>query len=139
MTALWWSLLTACIWGIVPLFEKMGLGTNQPTVGVFARSIGIVVGFVVFGLLWSPWKALGALSVRSFTLLALGGFLASFVGQMAFYQALRTGPISQVTPVAGAYPLVAALLGWFVLREPITPSRLCGVLFIIAGVLLLRR
>ena len=68
-----------------------------------------------------------------------GGFLASFVGQFAFYHALRSGAISQVTPVAGAYPLVAALLGWWVLREQFTLPRLLGVVCIVAGVFLLRR
>ena len=139
MTAVWWSLVTALIWGVVPLLEKLGLVHSQPTVGVFARSVGVLVGVVIFGLWWSPWKALGNLSARSFALLALGGFLASFVGQMAFYQALKSGTVSQVTPVAGAYPLVAALLGWVVLREPMTPGRLSGVALIILGVLLLRR
>jgi transporter family protein len=72
-------------------------------------------------------------------LLAGGGLLASFVGQMAFYQALKTGSLSQITPVAGAYPLVAALLGWIVLREPLTLTRVLGVLCVFAGVVLLRK
>jgi len=65
--------------------------------------------------------------------------LASFVGQLAFYQALKVGAISQLTPVAGAYPLVAALLGWWVLREPITLTRAMGVVCVVIGVALLRK
>ncbi|MBI3011887.1 MAG: EamA family transporter [Candidatus Omnitrophica bacterium] len=61
------------------------------------------------------------------------------MGQFAFYHALKSGAISQVTPVAGAYPLVAALLGWWVLREPLTMSRLLGVVFIVTGIFLLRK
>ena len=139
MSAFLWAVLTACIWGVVPLMEKLGLERTDPTVGVFARSLGIVLGVVLFGCWWAPWKAVFNLSVRSFVLLALGGFLASFVGQLAFYHALRAGHISQVTPVAGAYPLIAALLGWCVLREPLTATRLLGVGCVVAGTLLLRR
>lgn len=139
MSAFWWALATAMIWGMVPLLEKMGLSQSGPVTGVFARSIGVTVGAVLCGLIWKPWQAVFALSARSFLLLAVGGFLASFVGQMMFYQALKVGRVSQVTPVAGAYPLVAALLGWWVLREPLSATRLLGVLFVVAGVLLLRR
>jgi len=139
MSAFWWAVLTACIWGVVPLLEKRGLALSDPTVGVFARSVGVMVGVAMFGLWWSPWKAMARLSVQSFALLALGGFLASFVGQLVFYHALKIGHVSQVTPVSGAYPLVAAILAWIVFREPITTARVLGIALIILGVLLLRR
>lgn len=139
MSAFWWAVLTASIWGVVPLIEKTGLGRGDPAIGVFARSLGVVVGVVVIGIWWSPWKALASLGVRAFALLALGGVLASVLGQLAFYHALKAGHVSQVTPVAGAYPLVAAVLSWLILREPITMTRVLGVALVVFGVLLLRR
>ena len=139
MTAFLWALVTAGIWGIVPLMEKVGLGTGSPTAGVVARSFGIVIGLIVYSLVASPWAAVRALGWPSIVLLAAGGLLASFVGQLAFYQALKTGAVSQITPVAGTYPLVAAVLGWWLLREPITPSRIAGVVCVVVGIVLLRR
>ena len=139
MSAFLWALLTACIWGVVPLMEKVGLGSAPPAAGVVVRSAGVVVGLVVATWLWSPWAAVRAMPWTSVVLLALGGLLASFVGQMAFYHALKSGALSQVTPVAGTYPLVAALLGWWVLREPLTLPRLLGVAFVVLGVVLLRK
>jgi len=139
MSAFLWALLTAGIWGLVPLMEKLGLGAVPPTAGVAVRSVGVVAGLVLFGWMLAPWSVLRTLPWSSMLLLAGGGFLASFVGQLAFYQALKSGTVSQMTPVAGAYPLVAALLGWWVLREPLTVPRLLGVLCVIAGVWLLRK
>ena len=139
MSAFLWAVLTACIWGVVPLMEKIGLGDASPTAGVIVRSFGVVGGLLLFGWIWSPWSACRTLSWSSILLLAGGGFLASFIGQLAFYHALRSGAVSQVTPVAGAYPLIAALLGWWVLREPLTVSRLMGVVCVVIGALLLRR
>ena len=139
MDAFWWALTAACIWGTVPLMEKAGLaGGTSPIVGVLARSLGIVAGLVVYTCVGAPWAAVRTLSWSSFLLLAGGGVLASFVGQMAFYQALKSGALSQVTPVAGTYPLVAALLGWIVLREPMTTPRLIGLALVVSGVWLLR-
>ena len=139
MTAFVWALVTACIWGVVPLMEKVGLGSASPAAGVIVRSVGVVIGLLVFSWVWSPWASLRAMGWSSILLLAGGGLLASFIGQLAFYHALKSGAISQVTPVAGAYPLVAALLGWLVLREPLTLSRVLGVVCIVAGALLLRK
>lgn len=139
MSAFLWAVFTACIWGIVPLMEKTGLGGSPPAVGVVVRSFGVVIGLIVFGWVLSPWSVLRTVSWRSVCLLAGGGFLASFLGQLAFYQALKMGELSQVTPVAGAYPLVAALLGWLVLREPMTLMRVVGLVLVISGVWLLRR
>ena len=138
MSAFLWAVVTALIWGVVPLLEKLGLRAATPMVGVLVRSLGVLVGFLCWGLLVSPWSAIRALPWSSVLLLAGGGFLASFLGQMAFYHALKSGAVSQVTPVAGAYPLIAALLGWWLLREPLTTTRILGVLLIILGVVLLR-
>ncbi len=139
MTAFGWALVSACVWGMVPMIEKAGLAQNSPNAAVVVRSLGVVIGLIAFSVVQSPWAALQGMRGRSALLLALAGFLASFVGQLMFYRALRVGEVSQVTPVAGAYPLVAAVLGWLLLRESFTPARLLGVAFIVAGVALLRR
>lgn len=132
-------MLTACIWGIVPLIEKLGLAQAGPVPGVFARSLGVMVGATLCALVVSPWQALAALPARSIFLLGLGGFLASFVGQLAFYHALKVGSVSQVAPLSGTYPLVAAILAWVLLREPMTLTRVLGVCLIVFGAILLRR
>jgi transporter family protein len=134
-----WALIAAVIWGTVPLLEKVGLGGGNAFVAVFARTAGLLLGALLCALWWSPWQALGNLPLRSFLLLGAGGFLASFVGQLAFYQALKQGHVSLVTPLAGTYPLVALILSWLVLREPITTGRATGALLIVLGAILLRR
>ena len=139
MNAFLWAVVTACIWGVVPLIEKVGLAQNDPVIGLFARSCGVVLGMAVFGLAWSPWQALSQMPPASMALLALGGFLASFIGQLAFYQALKQGQLTQIVPVAGTYPLVAAVLGWLFLRESLTLSRVIGVALVVSGMWFLRR
>ena len=139
MSAFGWAVITAVVWGIVPLMEKAGLGAADPVAGVVVRSLGVVGGLVLFSVVKTPWDALRGLSGSSILLLVGGGLLASFIGQMAFYHALKAGALSQVTPVAGTYPLVAACLGWILLREPLTVARVAGVLLVVSGVALLRR
>ena len=139
MNAFLWALVTAGIWGIVPVMEKTGLASPvPPAVGVMIRSVGVALGLLVLSVAVPPWQALRSVGWPTALLLAGGGLLASVVGQLAFYHALKHGALNQVTPVAGAYPLVAALLGWTLLREPLTAPRVLGVVCVVAGVMLLR-
>jgi len=64
----------------------------------------------------------------------LGGFLASIVAQMFFYQGLKIGQVSKMVPLSGTYPLVAFLLGAVIFRESITPLKVLGVSLISLGV-----
>ena len=41
------ALITAGIWGIVPILEKTGLQTSHPLAGLFYRCIGVMLGFVI--------------------------------------------------------------------------------------------
>lgn len=138
MTAFLYALLTGVIWGIVPILEKLGLVHAPPFAGLMIRSLGVLAGVVLFSWIITPWAALKVVGPRAAGLLALGGFLASFVGQMTFYRAVKMGEVSRIVPVAGIYPLVAFLLGVLLLGESLTLQKSCGVLLVLAGVLLLR-
>ncbi|NQV04490.1 MAG: EamA family transporter, partial [Candidatus Omnitrophica bacterium] len=71
-------------------------------------------------------------------LLVLGGFMASILGQIFFYNALKAGEASKVVPIAGIYPLVAFFLGVIFLGECFTIVKVCGVIFVVLGLFLLR-
>lgn len=140
MNAFLWALLTAVIWGIAPILEKIGLhGRIDPTHGVIIRNLGVVLGLLLWFLFkMPPSQVLVGVETHTIFFLALGGFLASFVGQMAFYQSLKTGEVSRVVPVAGAYPLIAFLLSLMILGERLTLSKAIGVILIVLGTSLLK-
>lgn len=132
-------LVAVVLWGVTPVLEKTALGSVDPLTGVLIRSA--VTSAVVATLLATSGrlKALGALDLRGVALLAASGVLASLVGQWAYFRALQVGRASQVVPLCATYPLVAALLGILVLKERVTPERLIGILFVIAGIWLIKR
>jgi len=39
MTAFLWAIITACIWGVVPIFEKTGLTRATAFAGLFYRCV----------------------------------------------------------------------------------------------------
>ena|SRR3989338_3127348 len=134
-----WSLLTALTWGCVPLLEKLGLLRIDPVVGIFYRCMGVVFGIV--GLIIWKGRAIKSSLIdppEGLWFLVLGGFLASVVGQIFFYHALKTGEASKVVPLAASYPLVSFILGIIFIGEQLTLTKAFGLGFILAGVFLLR-
>jgi bacterial/archaeal transporter family protein len=139
MKTFYWAILTALVWGFVPIIEKIGLNKIDPLVGLFYRSLGILLGIgilVVFKT--SAIKASIASCPQGWLYLMTGGFLASFVGQILFYHALKSGEASKVVAIAASYPLLSFVLGVLILGEKITVAKACGVLSILVGVFFLK-
>jgi len=136
-----WAILTALVWGVVPILEKLGLSSNINLLsGLFIRCLGVIIGALIlivfrFRLLKLD---LSNVSLSTVILLFLGGFLASFVGQLFFYKALKFGQASKVVPLAATYPLISFLLALIFLGEKITVAKILGVCCVILGVVLLK-
>jgi len=63
--------------------------------------------------------------------------LVSLVAIICFYKALKIGPSSVVLPLTNLYVVLPVIFGFVVLKEPVTPVRIIGiVLAILAAVLL---
>ena len=129
-----WAMAAACVWGVVPLIEKLGLTKVAPLTGLFYRCLGVLFGFILLGVFAIRPKDLKVVPLKSIALLVLGGFLASIVAQICFYHSLNSGEISKVVPIAGSFPLIAFVLGVFVLGESLTFVKTTGVILIISGI-----
>lgn len=138
MNAFTWALLAAVCWGMAPLLEKIGLKQVAPLAGLFYRSIGVLIGLVVLCLFLVKPQQIKAVDGRSALLLIGGGLLASFLGQICFYNSLKLGEVSRMVPVSGSYPLLAFLLGVLLLGEALTPLKAAGALLIVGGLWLLK-
>ena len=139
MNAFIWAVLCAVVWGIVPLVEKLGLVKIDPMVGLFYRCLGVIVGIVLlFAFKYTAIKQSFGQLHNGMLFLILGGFMASVIGQVCFYNALKTGEMSKVVPIAATYPLVAFALGVLFLGEKVTWAKTGGIFFVLLGVLLLK-
>ncbi|MFH1412272.1 MAG: EamA family transporter [Candidatus Omnitrophota bacterium] len=122
MEAFWWALGTACIWGVVPIMEKIGLTKIEPMVALFYRSLGVLIGLVFLGTVVLKPAQIKAVDVRTVMILISAGFLASFAAQIVFYHGLKIGEVSKVVPIAGSYYLISFILSLLLLRETFTHS-----------------
>ncbi len=139
MKAFIFALMTAFVWGIVPIIEKVGVSRIQPLAGLLLRSCGVITGLLMLAVFNnSALRVALKADPKTIALLALGGFMASIIGQMFFYNALKLGEASKVVPIAGIYPLVSFILGLIFLGETFTPAKAGGVIFVVIGLFLLR-
>ncbi len=132
-----WAVVTALIWGVVPLLEKVGLTKIPPMIGLFYRCFGVVLGFMMLGFILKTQQVKVA-DVRGALFLVLGGFLASFLAQICFYHSLQLGEMSRVVPISASYPLIAFILGVVVLGEPLSFLKVLGAVLVVAGICVLK-
>ena len=91
--------------------------------GVFFALIALLVREPLPTPTTEAWLAWGYL--------VLFGSILAFT---AFVSAIQMLPTSLVTTYAYVNPVIAVLLGWLILREPVTPWTIFGGLFVLVGV-----
>lgn len=138
MTAVSWALFAALFWGLAPIIEKTGLKGAPPLAGLFYRCVGVLIGMVLLAAFLVKPQEIRSVGVRSALFLIAGGFMASILGQICFYSGLKTGEVSRVVPISGAYPVIAFCLGVLLLGEGFTLLKAAGVACVVLGVCLLR-
>jgi transporter family protein len=139
MKPFYFAILAAIVWGVAPIVEKMGLKNIEPLSGVMVRSSGIIIGAVILAIFNnSALKTAMKADPKTILFLFLGGIIASILGQIFFYNALKQGEVSKMVPIAATYPLVSFLLGLLFFGESFTVAKGLGIGFVILGVFLLR-
>ncbi|MBI5233701.1 MAG: EamA family transporter [Deltaproteobacteria bacterium] len=128
------ALVAAFIWGLAPAFEKIGLaGKIDPYLGVVVRTIPIALAGMFGLMLMGRTGELLTIDSRSAFFVIIGGLLAGFFGQIAFYMALKNAEASTVVPLAAIYPLIALFVSVFFLGEAFTITKLIGITLVIAS------
>lgn len=124
-------------WGIAPIFAKLALRNIDPLSGLVLRTIfaaSVVSGWVVFS---GSFSKITNIPVSSWWLIAVEALLATLVGDLAYYAAIKRGDVSLVTIIMSSSPLVTILCSILFLGEQITLLRMIGASFVVLGIILL--
>ncbi len=149
MKAVVCAILAGLCWGVGEIFTKWALNTGVlgPMAAQMVRAavtlpltiIAFLVASRVVGSEPAAWWR--DADAKVWAMLILGsGLLAGFAGVFFFYLGLSLpgGDISRLRPIAFSLaPATAVLLGWVILKEPMTIKKASAVALIVAGVLLL--
>jgi len=129
--------LTVFLWGLAPIFDKFALKESSPFSGLIIRTLAVAGGLLFLYPFFLKYKAI-KFTASSVFLFVLSGFCAGLLGMITYYSALKRLPASVVVPLCSTYPLIAAILGAFILKEELTFLRLIGIILIILGVWLVK-
>ncbi len=132
-------LLTLFFWGSSPLLEKIALQAVSPLLALTLRTGVAALALSLAVVFTGEIKGVASLSLRDFLVLAGSGILAGFLGMLTYFSLLKTGAASKVVPLTAAYPLVTALLAFFLLREELSWTRILGIVLTVTGLIILQR
>ena len=96
-------IITALLWGITPILEKMGLGKVDPLIGVTIRSTIVTAGLFFLTFLLGKGKALMEVDGKSLLLFSMSGLMAGLLGMWTYFTALKMEATSKIVPIAASY------------------------------------
>lgn len=130
--------ITALLWGVTPILEKIGLAKVDPLIAVTVRSAIVTAGLLILTFLFGKGKALMEVDGKSLLIFGASGLMAGILGMWTYYMALKMEATSKVVPIAACYPLVTALLSVLILNEGLSVSRVIGTALIVSGIWLVK-
>ena len=124
-----WPYLTACVvaWGLALFLMKIA-GKN---IGPYTSVIFGLPGYFVASALVVK-KADYHVTKWHFIPMCVAALYV--FGNFAFYKLSTIADVSRIAPATSLYIAIPILLGWIVLKEPVTMQRLAGIA--LAGVAL---
>jgi transporter family protein len=111
----------------------------DPWMGLAMRSFIISLIMGIWVIVTGHIHQLFRTELSAWGLICAEGILASLVGHLAYFYAIKYGMISRVIPITSAFPLIALLGGLFLFSERISWDRLVGAIMIIVGIIIIRR
>ena len=137
-SALTYALLALVLWGVSPLFDKLGLARVTPLAGLTVRLLAAGVMGAVLATLAGTWRELAAAPRPALAWFLGSALFGAVLGQLAYYAAQRQEDVTRVLPIAAAYPLISAALAVLLLREGLTVPKIAGAALIVAGIVLIK-
>ena len=125
------SLVAAIGWGVSGFFDaKASRSVNPLAASLLVNGI-VAIGYAAF---YALFLHEGFNLSTTGLLYAISGGAIITVGAIAYFKGLHAGPVSLVSPMSSAYPLVTTLLVVFAFQGAITTLQLIAIGLILAGV-----
>ena len=130
---LWYALLCIFWWGLWGFLSKIGSATATPMQMQTLFTLGMLP--VAIGMLLHMRGKVDRDAVGiSYGLLS---GIATGLGTLGYFAALRTQDASVVTPLTGVFPVLTVVLAFVVLRERLNKVQIGGMVLALAAIVVL--
>ena len=123
-------------WGITPLFVKLGLKDIEPRIGLAIRTATTTIILTGWMICDGSFSKVGLISSSALLFLVIEAILATFIGDLAYFAAIKLGEVSLVAIILSCSPLVTILFSILFLKETVSLSRIIGAVLIVTGIIL---
>jgi len=131
--------VSAVNWAVFSVLSRRGLKKHPANLMMFYV---MLFGWIFTSILFFTTDGLfeiSSLSPRGWVALSFLGIFCSGLAYIAWYDALQTLPTAQTGAYLNLEPLVAVIVAFFILGEPITFALLIGGAVILLGVWMVNR
>lgn len=138
MMVIWIAIFGMICWGIAPIFAKVGLRGVNPAAALILRTMFAAVIVITWvAMSGSFGDLLKGFTWKSGLLLGMETILATVVGDLAYYTAVKYGDVSVVSLIMASAPLVTVICAVLLLGESLTIWKVLGACYVMLGILLL--
>jgi bacterial/archaeal transporter family protein len=130
---LWYALLGIFFWGFWGFLSKIGSAAASPlqmqilfTLGMLPVAVGMLLQ-----MRWKLDRDRGGVTYGILSGVATG------LGTLGYYAALREQNVSLVTPVTGLFPVLTIVLAFVVLHERLNKVQMGGMLLALTSIVIL--
>lgn len=124
-------------WGISPIFAKLGLKDLNPFVGLSIRTLFTACIILLWMTLSGSIVELRHIPPRTLLLLIIEALLATLIGDLAYFAALKQGSASIVMLIMACSPVVTILVSVIFLHERLSFLNVLGGCLAIIGLILI--
>lgn len=130
------ALASALFASLTAIFGKMGVTNLNSNLATFIRTTIILLFISILITSRKEWHISETVTKEQFFFLVLSG-LATGASWLCYYRALQLGPASKVAPLDKLSVALTLLLAAMFLGESLSWKTVLGVLFIVAGSIVL--
>ncbi len=133
-----YALLSMAFAGFTSVIAKIGLAGISGEMGIAIRTCFVFAFVIAFALLSIPKAELGSVTRQNVMWLAISAGTTS-LSWVFYYKALELGEVSRIALIDKGSFVVAVVLAWLLLKEPITARVWLGSALILAGLVIVAR
>ena len=134
----WYAIISMLFAGATAVVAKLGLTGISAELGLAIRTSVIFLIVMVTAAVLVPRAELQSLTAANVGWLVVSGVLAA-VSWIFYYKAVQLGEVSTVALIDKGSVVVALLLAFVVLNEPLTVTKLAGGALMVAGLFIVAR
>ncbi len=135
------ALISAFLWGIAPLFDKLAISDSKvlPVPANIVRCAGALITLLFLAAVTKEWN-FSAINAEKIILLVIAGSIAGGLAMVTYYKALSTLGAGKTVPLTSIYPLITVIFSAVILGEKVNlPKTLLGTALIVCGIVLVMR